>query len=110
VFDYWNAKKIHIHKDITPNIQKQIEKLTKSQVEEVKQAIDNYYAAFKNKNYYYSHVWTLDKFIKQSNGYTDWLEDGSLQVAYKNSSEYKQSKPIEVVKREPITIVRREIE
>lgn len=84
VFDHWQSKKIHVHKDLSDAIKKQIEKLTKKQAEEVMSAIDNYSTAYFDTSYYYNNKWTLDTFIKQSNGYSQWTEEGKLWIDYES--------------------------
>lgn len=87
VFDYWNSKSLHTHKEVTKSIKQQLDSLAIKSQEDLKTAIDNYEKAYLDENYYYSHAWTLDKFIKQSNGYKEWLNDGSLWVAYKEKNK-----------------------
>lgn len=84
VFEHWQSKKIHVHKELSNAIKKQIEKLTKKQAEEVISAIDNYSTAYFDTSYYYNNKWTLDTFIKQSNGYSQWTEEGKLWIDYES--------------------------
>jgi len=83
VFDHWNKTAPHKHKNLTDPIAEQLNKLTKAQADEVIIAINHYAKANNDNSHYYSHVWTLDKFIKQKNGYKDWLDDGQRWVEYK---------------------------
>lgn len=91
VFDAWQSEKIHIHKGISKAIEQQLNKLTAHQAEEVITAIKNYSKAFKDSNYYYNNVWTLDTFIKQSNGYKQWLDEGKMWVDYNSRIEVKKT-------------------
>lgn len=90
VFDHWQSKNIHVHRELSDLIKKQIEKLTKKQAEEVMLAIDNYATAYHDAIYYYSNKWTLDTFIKQSNGYSQWTEEGKLWLNYLKDTNTKQ--------------------
>lgn len=93
VFDYWNQKAPHKHKELTKAILDQLNSLNKLNSSLVLKAIDNYCTAYNDESFYYSHVWTLDKFIKQKNGYVEWLEDGKMWVDYssrKNTGNVKQ--------------------
>jgi len=83
IFDYWQSKnELHTHKYLTETIKKQLNKLPLKKVDEVILAIDRYLEILKDKNYYYSYAWTLNKFLKQSNGYLEFLDDGSNWVDY----------------------------
>lgn len=97
LYDYWQSKNLHKHKILTEGIQKQLNKLTVAEAEQVKIAIANYEKANNDKSYYYNYKWTLDKFIKQSNGYKNWVEDGQLWIDYKSKSKPKQPKLIGAV-------------
>jgi hypothetical protein len=95
VFEYWNNKKIHVHQNITESIKSQLLKVTISVNKDLKEAIDNYSIAYNDSSYFYKHKWTLDKFIKQSNGYKEWLNDGSSNVAYSSRKiTNKQGTPV----------------
>jgi len=90
VFDYWNSKAPHKHKELTTTISDQLDSLSGSKANLVLQAIDNYCIAYYDNSFYYSHVWTLDKFIKQKNGYVEWLQEGKMWVDY---SSRKKTQP-----------------
>lgn len=112
VFEAWQSEKIHIHKGVSKAIEQQLNKLTVNQAEEVITAIKNYSKAFKDTNYYYNNVWTLDAFIKQSNGYKQWLDEGKMWVDYtsrtgnKTTPQTPVSKPqmIGVLPAKPLTV------
>jgi len=112
VFEAWQSEKIHIHKGISKAIEQQLNKLTAHQAEEVITAIKNYAKAFRDSNYYYNNVWTLDTFIKQSNGYKQWLDEGKMWVDYTSRTGNKKpeqapvSKPqmIGVLPAKPLTV------
>ncbi|MCF8009018.1 MAG: hypothetical protein K9K32_04570 [Halanaerobiales bacterium] len=108
-----NDNKIHIHADeieeiyscwkdllsdvnnarLTKKTKKLIAtKLKKWDKEDIKQSIKNYNEIYRS-DYYYSHNWTLQKFIKQSNGATrfqpglDQEYDGDIWKDYKNNQD-----------------------
>lgn len=96
IFEYWNEKRIKTAKK-TSNLQKVIHTaIKKFGVEQIKIAIDNYCTIFNDKNYFYNHLWFLDKFLKQKNGVPEFLSDGSRWVNYlrdKNAVKTGENKP-----------------
>lgn len=83
IFDKWNAQGITVHRSLTPDIAKAIEKaLRQYGGNRCGEAIDLYSDAYYDQGFYYSHKWTLAKFMTQSNGMKDWLEDGQRYVEY----------------------------
>lgn len=89
VLDYWNKHQIVTHSQ-TPRMLKEIAKgLKKHSIEDIKKAIDRYATIYKDSNYYYAHKWTLDKFLNQSNGVPNYLDEGMMWVNYQN----EQPKP-----------------
>lgn len=95
VFDHWQSKKIHVHRELSNDIKKQIEKLTKKQADDVIQAIDNYSKAYFDNSFYYNIKWTLETFIKQANGYKQWLEEGKMWLNYcKDTKPQQQARKV----------------
>ena len=83
LFNYWQSKEqLHTHGYLTKEIKKQLDKLTKKDVEDVKLAIDRYLSAFIDRDYYYNNSWILNKFIQQGNGYKAWLDEGERWIDY----------------------------
>ena len=92
IFDYWNAKEIIQHKELTTSILKAIQKAMKEySVEQIKNYIDRYNAIIKDKTYYFDTKWTLAEFLKQSNAISNFADDGSKWLNYKNRE--KKEKP-----------------
>lgn len=87
VYNYWQEHAPHKHKTLSKSIIDQLDKLSSVKADLVIQAIENYAKAFNDSSYYYSYVWTLDKFIKQSNGYAEWIEEGKMLVDYSKQSK-----------------------
>lgn len=92
IFDYWNSKLIIVHKKITPNIKKAIEKALKQyEEEEIKKAIDSYKTVLDDEDFYYKHKWSLEKFLKQNNGISRFTSDGDILNSYlANSNKSKK--------------------
>ena len=87
ILDHWNSKDI-TQSQKTESLQKSIKAaLKKFSKEQIIQAIDNYSTIFKDKNYFYSHIWYLDKFLKQDNGVPDFIDTGQKWVNYKNDKK-----------------------
>lgn len=72
IFDYWNSKKIIQHKTLNKNIDK---------------AINNYDEVYEDNNFYYKHEWSLEKFLKQSNGISRFTDEGDIWNGYKGSKD-----------------------
>ena len=76
IFKLWNEQKIIVHKKLTADMKRAIDKVLKdSSLEEVSQAIRNYAEILKGDQYYWSHTWTLKDFLNRG------LEKFSLDPA-----------------------------
>lgn len=85
IYEHWNNQNIHKHKKLSESMVKEIEKcLKKYSVQEILDAITLYSDAFYDSKYYYDHIWTLEKFIKQSNGICDWMDEGQRRIHYED--------------------------
>jgi len=84
LYDYWQEKAPHKHNKISESISKELNKIKANEVDEVKIAIDRYVIAYNDKSYFYNQAWVLNNFLKQSNGYKQWLDDGQNWVMYEN--------------------------
>ena len=94
IFEHWLLKDIINHKELSTNIIKAIDKALKEySVEEIKNGIDNYANAY-HSDFYFSYKFTLEKFLKQSNGIPDWIEEGSM---YENYIDFKNKKKIKSI-------------
>ena len=91
IFSKWNSKCIIVHSDITINRKTAIEQaLKKYDEKEILLAIDNY-AEILESSFYYNYKFTLEKFLKQSNGIREFLEEGSILENYKLSKNKKNT-------------------
>jgi len=72
------------HKDLTHKIKGAIDKaLNKDKEENILKAIERYGQAFNDRDYVFcTYKMTLEKFLTQNNGYTDWLDVGQKWFNY----------------------------
>lgn len=88
IFDYWINKDIYKHRELTSNMEKAIDKALKKHknIEVIKEAINNYSEILKS-NFYYSHIFTLEKFLTQGNGIPNFIGEGEILINYKKDLE-----------------------
>ncbi|WP_419893247.1 helix-turn-helix domain-containing protein [Oceanobacillus kimchii] len=68
IFEFWNEQSIIVHRKITTKMKRHINaRLEDYSEEELKQAISNYNEILKGDEYYWTHRWTLEDFMKPSN-------------------------------------------
>lgn len=92
IFDYWNSKQITVHKALTKDMEKAINKAIKLYtIDQIQIAIDRYHKVYTDKNFYYCHKWVLEKFLKQDNGIKDWLDEGQRWVEYQERTNKPKS-------------------
>jgi biotin operon repressor len=82
LYDYWQEKAPHKHRSLNENIKKALNGIKAKEVGNVKIAIDRYVMAFNDNSYFYNQKWVFNNFLKQSNGYKQWLDDGQNWVMY----------------------------
>ena len=83
IFDYWNTKKGVIHSREEGFEKDKIATAIKSRgKDKIIIAIDRLDKAVMDSSYYYSNKWNIYKFLKQSNGISNWLDDGQLWNNY----------------------------
>nr|WP_241415165.1 hypothetical protein [Clostridium beijerinckii] len=84
IFEYWNSKKIIVHKSLTKDIEKAIEKVLKKYSEiEIVQAIDTY-SEILESGFYFNYRWSLVDFLNRKNGISTFMEDGSNKANYES--------------------------
>ena len=97
IFDFWNSKKIIIHKSLNDDIEKSIKKALKIYCEdEIIKAID-IYGDILTSDFYFNYKWSLKDFLNRKNGISTFMEDGSNKVNYEkwkenNRDEVKNSR------------------
>lgn len=68
VFEHWKSKGIINHKTLTEKMESHINaRITEHGVEPILKAIDNYSIVLNDDNYYWTHRWTLQDFMKPNN-------------------------------------------
>ncbi|MEQ8156667.1 MAG: hypothetical protein ABRQ25_17635 [Clostridiaceae bacterium] len=105
IFEHWNSKGIKKHKSISNIMESALKAaLKKYSQEEIVQAINRYSEVYFS-DYFYNHIWDLDKFLKQSNGISNFLEDGNTWLNYLKSKEQLKKKAATTAKskKEPPT-------
>lgn len=78
VFQYWNSKKIIVHRTLTKKINGHIsEKLNHYSVMEICQAINNYATVLFGDAYFFSYKWSLDEFLTRGNGFVKFTQENN---------------------------------
>ena len=91
IFDYWNEKKIHVHRNISDFKTKIDNVLKEHSVEEIKLSIDHYKEVLDNPDYFYKYKWTLNEFLGREKGYKEFLDNGNKWENYKLFKEKQKS-------------------
>ena len=90
IFNLWNSKNIIKHKKATDNMVRAYKKALKTYTDnEIVEAIENYNKCLKDDNFYYTHRFTLEKFLKQANGISNFVNDGEVYINYLNQANTK---------------------
>lgn len=85
IFNYWNSKEIIKHRELSKEINKNIEKaLKKYSEEEIKTYIDRYKSIISDQTYFFDYKWTLSDFLSRKDGISAFKDDGSKWVSYSN--------------------------
>lgn len=83
VFNFWNEKKIAIHRYLTEAMVRKIDKALKIYgLDQIKEAIEHY-AEVYHADYYLDYKWTLEEFLSQSNCLPAFLTGGKHWVNYR---------------------------
>jgi len=82
IYSHWNNKEIIVHKSLTKDMEKAIEKVLKKYSEnEIVQAIDSY-SEILESDFYFNYKWSLADFLNRKNGLTTFMEEGTNKVNY----------------------------
>jgi len=85
IFDYWNSKKIIVHRKLTDKLKRKINSILKDYtVDEIKKAIDNYHTVLTDERYYWTYKWTLEEFLQRG------LERFFTDACFENFKKDKQ--------------------
>jgi DNA-binding MarR family transcriptional regulator len=88
ILDFWNEQKIITHEPKEDMLNQILIGIKKYGIDKIKLAITRY-KEILDSDFYYSYKWRLDKFLKQSNGVPNFLDDGSIWVNYNNRDTKK---------------------
>ena len=89
VLEHWNAQKVVVHKSLSKDAQKEIDKLFMAHypLEDVKKHITLYATILHGKEYFWSYKWNLYEFLKR----------GLKKFEGKSIEDYKKSGPEKIV-------------
>jgi ABC-type antimicrobial peptide transport system permease subunit len=92
VFDHWNSKNIIVHKKLTDEFKKDIDKVLKeSTQEEILKTMNHYAEAYHDPSYEYcSYKWGIHEFLTRKEGYKRFLDDGSKWLNYLKHKNKKE--------------------
>ena len=66
VFNYWNSKKIIVHRSLDKATKSKINKKLKDySLDEIKDAIHNYWVILTGEEYFFKYKWTLKEFLQR---------------------------------------------
>lgn len=92
IVDYWNDKKIIVHKKITVDIINAIKKRISLGSEQIKLAIDRYKTILDDEDYFFSYKWSLKDFLNRKDGITSFLDEGTKWINYQSFKENNKNK------------------
>ncbi len=96
IFNFWNEQKLIIHRDIDSHIPTIKSALKKYSVDELKGAIENLSTAINSDKYWWTHKYTLSKFLTQKGVIDQFLtENDPLSSLLDAKQNNKQSKAAE---------------
>ncbi len=88
IFNHWNSKSIITHRKLTDKMRGHINaKLDNYSVDEIIQAIDNYYQVLRGDEFFFSYRWKLDeflirgfeKFLTENDPFSNYRSDKSVR-------------------------------
>lgn len=96
VFDKWNSKANVInHKKISKQIEDLCNKALKAyNLEDILESFDRLDEAVADDKYFYDTKWSLVNFLKQSNGISNWMDEGQQWNNYTVFKNQKSKHPV----------------
>ena len=82
IFEYWNQKKIVVHRNIDDFKKKIANALKEHTADEIMLAIEHYNTVLNDSSYFYKYKWNLNDFLGREKGYTEFLDNGSKWLNY----------------------------
>ena len=97
IFNLWNSKSIIKHKKITDNMVKAYEKALSAYTDDdIVEAIENY-KKILDSNFYYDYKFTLENFLKQSNGIGNFVNEGQVYINYLEQNKKATTHKVEAI-------------
>ena|SRR5699024_7984863 len=95
LFNYWNEQGIIKHRSINQSMRSHINaRLEDYSVEELQKAISNYATILKSDNYYWTHKWSLQDFMKPNN-VTRFVDEAEPLENFKSNKQNNANKDID---------------
>ena len=93
LFDYWNSKKLRVHRAFQQHYLERFTKLMQSySIEQIKHIIDNYEKLVHDKTYYWTYIWDLQDFIDpREQRFLRFADDGQEWLNFKQGSKGQQA-------------------
>jgi len=109
IFDYWNSKKIVIHKCLTESMKRAITRKVNEgyTLEDIKKTFDNYEFILKDDKYFFKYKWALqdflyrgfEKFCDLDTAKANYLGERRSNAGYKSSNTAEKGKYDDIIKR-----------
>lgn len=95
IFNFWNEQKIIIHRDIDSHISTIKSALKKYSINELKGAIENLSTAIKSDKYWWTHKYTLNKFLTRKGVIDQFLTENDPLNSLLENNKNKINKATE---------------
>lgn len=93
LFDYWNSKKLRVHRAFQSHYVERFSKLIQTySIEQIKHIIDNYEKIVHDKTYYWTYIWDLQDFIDpREQRFLRFADDGQEWLNFKQGTKSQQA-------------------
>lgn len=93
LFEHWQSKDIIKHRSINQQMKSHINaRLKDYTVDELKKAIDNYHTVLTSDNFYWTHTWTLQDFMRPNN-VSRFVDDAKPLDNFKSNKKQSNKGP-----------------
>lgn len=105
IFDFWNSKDITKHRELNKKAESAINARLKTySLDELKEAIDNYKTVYESDNHYFSHKYTLERFMDPNKIVPFISENEPLKAMLKTDFKKNVQAPNQPKRRELMSI------